>query len=422
MAASNKISRGIKEVGQWLLPKAEEKVAKKAETGKKASQYGLPAEAKSLTMHHPISRMEREMPRALEEMSHTTEKSDRLLPKKTIHPEELVKQRALIISGGFDRSPTGVKVTGINGEPLDVPVDMLGGIDFGRGKEGQGPDRLIGKSGGQVIQKKAKETRLAAERFGEDRPIYFSPWAMSHPSVDFNEMQARMVIERMKTAKMTDEDLLALELMLAEKSPPKGMQFPGFRELWKDPDLKEEYLAKAGTGRTNLSRIPEMARWQDKGATDIASIRKAGIDPDLLDQRFGDTGRVFYQADPSGRVVDNPSHKRADYDTGWGGTGGEVLGFKSDIPLELMQPDAVASMRRNMQAKGTDPDKLTMNMIANGIELGAPVQEATPQWLEGIMRYVDRHGLKMAIAAGVLTPAQAMTHFGSATGETTNGL
>jgi hypothetical protein len=300
---------------------------------------------------------------------------------------------------------------------------MLGGFDFGRGREGQGPDKLIGKSGGQVIQKKATETRLAAERFGaveEDRPIYFSPWSMSLPSVDFNEMQARIQLERLRNAPIAKEDLLRLELALQMNTPEKGMPMPRFKDMWKDPELMNLWLENAGTGRTNLTRIPEMAAWQKvPGMPDTASTRFAGTDPDLFNLQQGDTGRVFYQADPSGRVVTDPFYKRADYSTGWGGVeDADVRGFQSDIPLDLMQPDYVAQMRRNMEAKGTDPSKLTMNMIMNGTELGAPVQEATPEWRDNIMRYVERHGLKMAIAAGILTPAQAMTYFGTPTGET----
>lgn len=83
--------------------------------------------------------------------------------------------------------------------------------------------------------------------------------------------------------------------------------------------------------------------------------------------------------DPSGRVIANPKTPHTTYDTQLAGS--YAGGLEKPVPREIMFPDFFASRR----AKEADPAG------DNWAYQRAPVvQDANQQWLDGMMKYLER--------------------------------
>jgi hypothetical protein len=302
---------------------------------------------------------------------------------------------------------------GINETKFDTPTPLSGGKDFMGGIEQQNPDRLIWKSGKQVSDEYAKAIRRAHQESG-GKDVLLSNVLMGEQAADFSDQTTRPIIEWMKTAPMTNEAKQQLHEAIAARiaqKAPKSPAWPGFDAMHKDSALMEDWLSKAGSGRTQLPREMELARWQAKGAPDIASIRKAVIAPNLLDKQAGMGGYSLGIADPEGRVVYDPLVKRADYDTGVGGT--HFGNLPEGIPHDIMFHDYVQQMRAK------NPGATAQNELY-AIERAKPFQVFDHQQLERVMKYLrskegSKWGIGGAIGAGLITQEQAKELFGDDT-------
>jgi hypothetical protein len=119
------------------------------------------------------------------------------------------------------------------------------------------------------------------------------------------------------------------------------------------------------------------APFQKAGFPDVASTRKAIIEPELLNLPSGAAGMTVAKMDPGGRVIKDPAIPHTTYNTQLGGQ--YVGGFDRPIPRGVMFPDWMA----------TRPPGEPGPMNDYSFERQTVAQPANQQWLDNIMRYIQ---------------------------------
>lgn len=338
---------------------------------------------------HPIAENKLRIP--VSEMSHRTEPANDMLEMSQISPEDLQRINATLIPAPYDRTAAGRNLTEINGTKLESPTPLVGGQDFGRSIEQQGPDRLVGKSAKSVIERQAAAARDAHAR---GRTPVLAPINMGWKAGDFSHEMSLPALEMTKTAPITDDSMALFDdAMNGITQPSDWFRWPGLKAAQKDPAKFEEWLYKnPGSARKELAYLMESKQFQDRGFPDMASIRKAITAEDQFNLPTG-MSSAFFKLDPEGNVVHEPFHKRPDYSTG---IQGDPLGkFAMPAPAELVFPDAVSRMRSNVEARGRDPWSLTDNNMMTGLERGKLVgpdrvsQDVTQQMVDDLLRWEE---------------------------------
>lgn len=323
---------------------------------------------------HPLSK--NQLRRPLDQVERVVEDDGLGLmsPAVTISPEEL--QGGTLIPALGDRSDIGKNLSSVGGNALASPVRLEGGHGYMR----QGDESVWASAEGKVsaLNKKANKALEA----GSDPYLVYVP--MGHDPMDFNTMMTDATYELMKGGELSKTARNKFDRLMRQK-----------RNLWPGIDSDEARTMLDGNGEARKAFMSIVGREEFRnlpGMPDVAELRYALTDPDLLDVPLGQGGQSIARA--SGKVVQDPMLPHSTYDQQMSGE--YVGGFgKEGVPREIMFPDFIKARRAARDDTGVGYD-------ARSMEFRLPTQEANQEWVDGMMKYLTSKGMTAAAAAAVL--------------------
>jgi hypothetical protein len=301
-----------------------------------------------------------------------------LVPKILRSPEELYGKVGIPFVG--DRSDTGKLLRGIEGVDFDEAIKLEGGHKFGRAHQYEDPNiSSVWASDPDIVTSLLNQVRRAGES-GKD---VLGISSMGSPKmVDFNTMVTK------GTLNMTDVNSLSREAIeefnnelrnKAVKNKKTGKVTTPFKDFLgiDHPELETQLLSQEkGTGelRKAFVSIMDKDKYRKLGFPEIAPIRKAVTDPEILDMPLGATGLDIYKMSPEGKIVEAPKNPHSTYPMHMQG---EYFGGL-EAPIDY----------KNMFSTFYEPKRLMSvkdPQAYRAYSLSAPIQEFDQQWLDEVM-------------------------------------
>lgn len=358
------VGQFVKNVAMAFVPgsKAASKVRKAETVAKVAGDF----ETKAPRGGYKSDLSKTSYPTSVDDMTFARQPNGLMVPQKVIDPASL--QGSLLMPAVGDRTIAGQTLTGINGQPLAFPVDLQGGPNFMRGPQ-QVADNAFWASNPGPNTRMAKDINTQLET---GKPVNLVYTAMGGKSGDFSHMMADTMLAQMPNATITKTAKRAFDQEMRKTHP----DWPGLDSA----DLRTA-LATNGPMRKDMVQTMALDDWRKKGFPEVAASRAAITEPDLLRQTgAGATGlTVARVTDP--KVIDSPSVPHGTYPSQIGG-GTYVGGFPEQVPRSLVWPAAHAQMEK----EGLNP----RTQYDYTFQKRQPVQLADQQWLDGIMKWLNR--------------------------------
>ena len=301
-----------------------------------------------------------------------------LVPKILRSPEELYGKVGIPFVG--DRSDTGKLLRGIEGVDFDEAIKLEGGHKFGRAHQYEDPNiSSVWASDPDIVSSLLNQVRRAGES-GKD---VLGISSMGSPKmVDFNTMVTK------GTLNMTDINSLSREAIeefnnelrnKVVKNKKTGKVTTPFKDFLgiDHPELETQLLSQEkGTGelRKAFVSIMDKDKYRKLGFPEIAPIRKAVTDPEILDMPLGSTGLDIYQMSPEGKIVEAPKNPHSTYPMHMQGEyfgGLEAPIDYKDMFSTFYEPKRLMSVK--------DPQAY------RAYSLSAPIQEFDQKWLDEVM-------------------------------------
>jgi hypothetical protein len=299
-----------------------------------------------------------------------------LVPKNIVTPEDLYGKVGIPLVG--DRSDTGKLLRGIEGVTFDKPVGLEGGHKFGRAHQYKNPKvSSVWASDPGVVTALNNQIKRAAES-GKD---VLGVSSMGSPEmVDYNTMIAQSVLNMTDLGGIHPKAIEAFNdeiKNLAKKNKETGKVTTPFQNFLgiDHPEVTTQLLSKnAGELRKAFIRTMEKDQYRKLGFPELAPIRKAIINPEILDMPLGSTGLDIYKMSPEGSIVEAPKNPHSTYPVHMQG---EYFGGLED-PIDY----------KNMFSTFYEPKKLLSvpdRHAYRAYSLSAPIQEFNQQWLDEVM-------------------------------------
>jgi hypothetical protein len=299
-----------------------------------------------------------------------------LVPKKIVSPEDLYGKVGIPLVG--DRSETGKLLRGIEGVTFDKPVRLEGGHKFGRAHQYKDPKASsVWASDSGVVTALNNQIRRAAES-GKD--VLGVSSIGSPEMVDFNTMIAQSALNMTDLGGIHPKAIEAFNdeiKNLAKKNKQTGKVTAPFQNFLgiDHPEVTTQLLSKnAGELRKAFIRTMEKDEYRKLGFPELAPIRKAIINPEILDMPLGSTGLDIYKMSPKGSIVEAPKNPHSTYPVHMQG---EYFGGLEE-PIDY----------KNMFSTFYEPKRLLSvpdQHAYRAYSLSAPIQEFNQQWLDEVM-------------------------------------
>ena len=279
-----------------------------------------------------------------------------LQPHREVTPEDMFGFTLIPAVG--DRTDIAKWLLSVGGRPLASPIELEGGHGFMR----QGPQSIWASDLGVVTGLNNKVNQVLEA--GGNPLLTFAPG--SHKMTNFSVNMADATLEQMagnvsKTAKTKfDRELRKI------------------RPEWKGVDDPESTQALRNNGelRHAFMQVAQKDDYKNRGFPDAAETRFALTAPDLMNVPLLHGAQTMSR--PTGQNVVNPFKEHTTYNTQMGGD--YFGGIAQGIPSEVLFPDFYAARR----AAGTSPKSDFRSFY-----LSTPLQKASQQWLDGVMRWDD---------------------------------
>lgn len=254
---------------------------------------------KDPAMYHEVGEGVK-LERPLSEMTATYEPTGEMVPRKPVTAEDFKPGDVLMGLPG-DRTIAGQKLTGINETKFENPVNLQGGPNFMRMLQNLA-DQTGWASGKNVISTLLNRARSYADKTGGRVLGMYAP--MAHGGSDFATMTTEAIREMMRKANVSAEDVAAFDAAMrapfgtGKKPLPATPNFPGIMSM------DDAWISGAAGGdRRKLAKILNKTEWRDKGFADMASIRHALTEKDLLHTPSMEAGYNIVEVDPSRSAV-----------------------------------------------------------------------------------------------------------------------
>jgi len=316
-------------------------------------------------LYHPVGEGKK-LEKPISEMQFTQEIVKNLPERQIISPERL--QGSSFVPATGDRTAAGRMLTEIEGVQLPNPVMLEGGPDFMRTHLPYGTawasdlSAITGKK--NALSERIKE---AAGKGSSDVYMVYTP--MGHVGGDFSTMMSDALLQQIKGGKITKK---------AKREFDKEVRI--FRPEWKGIDAPEarDQLNENGALRHAFIDRMTLDQFKTAGFPDLATTRAAISEQSLMDVPIHAGGFSVAKMDPTGRIITESAAPHTTYNTQLAGQ--YVGGFEQPIPRELMFSDFTRARR----AAGTDPAG-----DVRSFQLSNPVQQATQEWLDNLMRFME---------------------------------
>jgi len=230
-----------------------------------------------------------------------------------------------------------------------------------------------------------------------------APTALSGTGGDYSHHVWSPLVDVFKNTKGISKAARSdFDAIMREADP----NFPGVNA--KRDTLQNYFQAAARGPRTTFSQAMDTRRFQDLGFPDVAAVRHAATDPELLHAPMGSSGYSIFGVDPkSVRPV-------AGHGTYSHGIAGENVGSLGVIaPPDIMFPDVMESLRLMSQASGKPlrkytgrPDYYFAGRVPSEL-FGKPLAQSQlvdDKWLNTFGDYARRYkkvGGAAALASGM---------------------
>jgi hypothetical protein len=321
----------------------------------------------------------------LSEMESTTVQKGFMLPRKEADIEEMQRRKSRIFPFLGDLSPADQILLKSGQTSLTDPSEQQGGSGFMRSEFAQGPDPAA--YGNRVGAAKTLAKKIALQT-PEGTPAIGTHVAMGLGSVDSSHHAYEPILRMIPHSPIVQEQIDAFDDMMREKLPPSKkypMAWPG---IMKTKEAEQFFAGRPGTHASFFAKKIDSARWQKAGFPDIGEVRFSASTPELLGAPRLSTGHAFSQVEPSGRIVTNPALKHKTYPALIPSEGEGYMGGSSiPIPAKLMFSDFYKTMKaKDKSGKAIDYGSPTgQTLFQQSLMTKVPFQDATQEWLDGIM-------------------------------------
>jgi hypothetical protein len=277
----------------------------------------------------------------------------------------------------------------INGQKLTNPQRMEGGPLYMNWGDVQ-PEKQVAASGQSIVDRMI-ETSAEAKKLAGDKDVYLANVLMGLEGADFSHMVANPLVDlaRQRGFSKSEAALVddAIRKSIIQNLPSKAPMDKkvAYASAWPGimhPDLDQLMWKMGGGYRSAIAKAMDTAAMKTLGVPDVASIRHAATQPELLNSPNLSTGFSVAKVDPGAPSV---SSGHTTYPVGMKGLGYEG-GSQVDIPFNLFWRDFMK----------TRPPGESMAHTQRAFTMQMPVQKADPQWVDTISNF-ERNALRGAI-------------------------
>jgi hypothetical protein len=316
---------------------------------------------------------------------------------KTVEPADLLGKRLLPTVG--DTTVPNTYLHQIEDYRLPERVKMGGG---GRFADVKGNDPDVWMSAQTLAQGLANKSDEIARATGDD--VLTVPTALSGTGGDYSHHVWSPLVDVLKDTKGISKSAREeFNTAMREVAP----DFPGINA--RRNTLQRYFQEAPRTPRTSFAQIMDTRRFQDLGFPDVAAVRHAATDPELLHAPMGSSGYSIFRIDPQQTV--RPSDRHGTYSHGIAGQ--NVGGLGLIAPPELVFPDVMGSLAKMSEASGKPlhkytgrPDYYFAGKIPPTLK-GEPLahsQLVDQKWVDTMSDYARRYkkvGGAAALASGM---------------------
>jgi hypothetical protein len=322
----------------------------------------MAAKGKDIERFHPVSGNVR-MKTPFSELTSTTRPTGSMLPDRPLSAEDLYRLNATLLPLYGDRTMAGQTLTHINDVPLTVAQKLGGGGRF----QQENPGRLWASEQGRItnLANRVREE----EKASGGAPVVGVHVAMGPASGDFSRQTTAPLLQQLQEAKITRK--------AAKEFADEAASEWGITNWPKKPERAyEDWLPSAPGGqRADLAKVMQKAKYQLLNFPNVAAVRKAITEPELMHVPTLTSGMSVGRFAPGGQVVPEAG-THGDYSTD---ILGEHLGNMGQVPFSVMFPDFMRTRPPGEQIPNT----------ARTVELKIPAQLANQQWLDNFMRWQE---------------------------------
>lgn len=361
----DKLGMALSSIGMVPVVGGATRAVSKALRGAEKAPRMSAAEARAAGYWHPIG-LGKKLSKPYDEMTYTATPLKDLPTRKSIGIEDLEGQ--YIIPAIGDRTAAGKLLTEVDGVKFQNPVRLEGGPDFML-THGSQPGGSVWASG-QSIVSKLRNRAVGAQQANPDAPVNLMYVPMGHDSLNFSTMPTDAALEMIRSGKITKKSQREFDDAVRFLRP----EFAGLQS----PEVIAQLRNNGALRHAFLNRM-QLDDFQKAGFPELASIRKAIMEPSLATVPNYHGGYSVGRIDTSKPIIKNAKDPHSTYDTQLAGQ--VVGGLDVNIPHTNLFPDFFAERRlRGMPESG---DRMAF-------ERSAPAQLVTPKLIEDLQPIIKK--------------------------------
>jgi len=222
-----------------------------------------------------------------------------LIPSKDLDIEKLQRENARLVPLVGDKTPADTVLTGVQGSRMQGSVNQQGGGNYPRSEFGQGDDPSAWRS--RAVAAKTMQNKVH-NLHDDESPLYGAHVSMGHKSGDSSHMLLHSAINQIGGIQIGNRPIgrgaiRAFDEEMARKFPANNqfpMEWPGILNAGKVHDFfynqPGKVKARPGNHVTKFVQNLDSVRWQQAGFPNVASLRFANTEPELMGEPQGATG------------------------------------------------------------------------------------------------------------------------------------
>jgi hypothetical protein len=338
-----------------------------------------------------------EFGKPLEEMESTALSKGMMLPRKEADLEEMQRRGARLFPFLGDLSPADKILLKSGSTALTDPSEQQGGSEFMRSEFAKGADPAA--YGNRIAAAKTLAKKIATQT-PEGTPAIGTHVAMGLGSVDSSHHAYEPILRMIPNSPIAQKHIEEFDEMMRQELPPTKQHPIAWPGIMNTKEAEQFFASRPGTHASFFVKKIDSSKWQKAGFPDVGEVRFSASNPELLGAPRLSAGNAFSEVEPSGRVIENPDLKHKTYPALIPSTGEGYLGGSSDpIPSKLMFRDFYKTLKaKDRSGKSIDYDSPSGQTLAQQTMMTrVPYQDATQEWLDGIMedrRQKEERGFK----------------------------
>jgi Inorganic Pyrophosphatase len=290
-----------------------------------------------------------------------------LMPSKELDIEQLKREKARLVPLVGDKTPADTLLTGVQGSRLQGFVNQQGGANYPRSEFGQGDDPSAWRS--RLSAAKSMQNKVH-ELHDDERPVYGVHVSMGHKSGDSSHMLLHAAINHINGIQngnrpISSEAIRAFDAQMREEKFPATAQFPMEWPGILNPDKVHDFFynqpgkvkARPGKHVTQFVQNLDSVRWQKAGFPNVAALRFANTEPELLGEPQGAAGFSVTKLDSSTNRL-QPNDNLLSHGTYTHGM--PSLGYAGRFPALVQAKDI---WRDHLGGAGDDPTKIQHTLM-----------------------------------------------------------